>query len=1082
MTKGLVFVFLAKISLQHLSRLMLKHLFLSVLWVAFALSARAQSAPVFSGKPVQIPENTNLSQTLRAYQVFDIASSALLAHLREESNGEKIFHLNLPGAGEWPLALVSSGLIPEAYRLRVDDGQKITELPGPGDIAWKGRVVGSAQSDVRLTVADGFIFGSIQRGSDIWFIEPLSDLLPGAAADRYILYRTADVLPNPHLKCGVTEAQEKKARENRAKKQPEKPENMVGLCKNVDLAIASAYDMFERYSTVAQVETHNIGVMNSVGTDYDDPFDDDIYFVIATQYVSTTTSSSLDVALTSSTDANVLLNNFTAWGNAGNFGVTFDDGQLWTARNICDPIVGCGVIGLAWIGTVCGNSRYHLLEDYTGSNPNGTGWQLRVLTSHELGHNFDCEHDPAGSGTIMSPSVNNTTTWSATSIADLNTFLGGISCLAVCGANFDATAYTVSEFASGTYLPAGAPSCEMPYSEISIPVTYSGSAAGGSVSVSVTGGTAVQDLDFDIPNPTVTFPAGSTNQTGSVTLRVWNDAISETNETINLELGGTLVGSQNTATVTIVSDDLDPATSYSTSGQIGSGNAGNLSAPFRGSVTDCRTQFIFNATELITAGFSANDAINGLALEITAKNSTQPYSGFTIKMKHTTSAANSTGQPENTGFTTVYSSSHTTAVGWNRFNFTNAFTWNGTNNVRVEICFDNASGSSNDLVSSMSGAATVFITGTASGCSLPTSSWSFFGSNRPNARLYKGTDIAITLNDEANTNLKAGQTAYFKDAQNEFIMTVKENSGTDVGCVNVQIDRAGNGRQSLPWAPGFFVSNKTFFVTADNPNTSYDLTLYFSEAEMAGWPTPSTLNILKSATSIATSSTSNSSINTAVTRAFFGPTSNPDAYYSYKGTFTGFSGFAITDASSVPLPIEWLDFTGKWLGKTVALHWATAAERDNRGFDVERSDNGISFEKIGFVPGRGTISVPQPYTFDDPQAAQTRAAVRYYRLRQVDADGSSSHSNTLPMLLPGNSAHYLLYPNPARHSVTLQMLRCDDCAATVTLSDAAGREVLRTETSAAATPLDLSGLPSGVYWLDVRDAEGSRWQTKLVRM
>jgi len=1062
---------------------MVKHLLLCFFAAACLAPAHlnAQSVPVFSGKSVQIPENASLNQTFKAYQVFDISSAALLAYLREESNGEKIFDLHLPGAGAWSLALVSSGLVPESYRLRVDDGQKITELPGPGDIAWKGRVVGSSQSDVRLTVADGFIFGSIQRGSDIWFVEPLSDLLPGSAADRYIVYRTADVLPNPDLKCGVTEAQEQKARENRAKKQPEKPENMVGQCKHVEFAIASAYDMFQRYGTVAQVETHNIGVMNSVGTDYDDSFDDEIYFIIATQYVSTNISSSLDVALTASTDVNVLLGNFTTWGNAGNFGVTFDDAQLWTARNICEASVGCGVIGYAWIGTVCGSSRYHLLEDYTGNNPNGSGWQLRVLTSHEIGHNFDCNHDQTG-GNIMAPSVSNTNTWSTESMDDLNSFLTNISCLAVCGANFESSAYTITEFASGSYLPAGAPSCEMAYTEISIPVTYSGSTAGGTVNVSAVGGTAIQDLDFDIPDPTVNFPGGSTSQTSNLVIRIWNDAILESPETIDIQLSGGLAGAFNTTTLTLVSDDLDPATDYYRYGQIGTATGLISPVPFLGGLSDCRAQIVFSAAELTAAGFVANDIISALALEVIVKGSTQPYSGFSIKMKHTSTASNYVGVLENGGFTTVYSASHSTVAGWNKFNFAQGFAWNGTSNIKVEFCYDNTSGSSNDFVRNSSGPTTVFLSASSgSGCSLTSSGYSSSGS-RANTRLYKGTDIAITINDGASTNLKAGQTAYFKDHQNEFIVAVKENSGTEVGCINVEIDRAGNGRQALPWIPGFFVSNKTFLVTADNPNTSYDLTLYFSEAEMGGWPSPSTLNLLKSSVPIANASASNSSINTAVTRAFFGPATNPDAYYSYKGTFTGFSGFAITDASSVPLPIEWLDFSGKWAGKTVALTWATATERGNRGFDVERSDNGISFEKIGFVPGRGTTSAPQPYTFDDPEAAQTRASVRYYRLRQVDTDGSSSYSKTLPMVLSGASLGYLLYPNPARHEVTLQMLHCDECSATVQITDAAGREVLRTETTDAATPLDLSGLPSGVYWVEIRAAEGGRWQTKLVRM
>lgn len=1062
---------------------MSKHFFTLALLLALSTFLKAQNTPVFSGLPVEIPDNDNLNKTFLSYHVFDLNATTLRMHLQEESNGEKIFDLQLPGVGTWSLALISSGLIPDYYRLRVDDGQKITELPGPGDIAWKGRVVGSSQSDVRLTVADGFIFGSIQVGASIWFVEPLSDLLPGTVADRYIVYRTSDVLPNPDLKCGVTEVEEKKHKHHEA---TEHAENQVGLCKNVDLAIASAHDMFVRYGSVSGVETHNIGVMNEVGSDYDNAFSDNIYFLIATQYVSTTTTSSLDVALTTSTDANTLLNNFTTWGNAGNFGVTHDDGQLWTARNICVPVANmppnCGVIGLAWVGAVCGTSRYHILEDWNGSNPTGTGWQLRVMTSHEMGHNFGLSHDDLVTN-IMASFVSNTAVWTSQSETEMTNFLGlsTTNCLATCGLNFQATAYSTSESASNTYLSAGDPSCGMGYTELNIPLTYSGSATGGTVNVTVTGGTAIDNLDFDIPNSSITVPAGSTNQTVNLVVRIWNDAISESNETIILQLTGTLAGSQNTTTITIASDDLNPATSYSQYGQIGNENPG-MGAPFSGSVSDNRSQIVFNAAEMTAAGFAANDIINGLALEVVSKNSTQPYSGFTIKMKHTTANSTTIANLESsTGFTTVYSATHTTSLGWNKFNYTQGFVWNGTSNVRVEFCYDNTSSTNDDNVRATGNPTTLLADASSgSGCSLPNTLTGVFPA-RPNTRLYKGNDIAITLNDEADTNLKAGQTAYFKDEQNEFIVAVKENSGTDIGCVNVKIDRAGTGNQSAAWLPGFLISKKTFLVTASNPSANYDITLYFSKAEMTPWSNPSSLNILKSSGPIADATAGNTSINTTITRATFGPAATPDAYYSYKGTFTGFSGFALTNATTVA-PVEWLHFSGKWAEKVVALTWATAAERDNQGFDVERSADGVSFEKIGFVPGRGTISVPQPYYFNDEKALRTRADVLYYRLRQLDSDGTHTYSNTVPVALPGSRLAYLIYPNPAHSTATLRVLDCDDCTATLTLTDAAGRVVLRSETTGATTPIDLSNLPSGVYLAEIVAQDGGRWQTKLVRL
>ncbi|HND87266.1 MAG TPA: M12 family metallo-peptidase [Saprospiraceae bacterium] len=1050
---------------------------LSSLLSLFSMLLMAQQPLTLTATRAPLGENEALNKTFSAYTLYDMPSALLKAHLQQESNGEKQVRLVLPGIGEWPLALVPSNLLTEDYALRLDDGNKIVVLPGPGEIAWKGRVEGSSQSDVRLTVNDGFIFGSIQVGASTWFIEPLKGLVAGSPADRYLVYLTSDVRPDPALHCGVQETEEHRVKPASA---PQKAENQVGLCKHVELAIASAYDMYTRYdNNVTTVQNHNIGVMNGVGTDYDNTFDDEIYFLIATQYVSTTSTSSLDVALTTSTDASTLLNNFTTWGNAGNFGVTYDLGQLWTSRNICFGS-NCGTVGLAWVGAVCTNNRYHILEDWNGYNSSGSGWQLRVMTSHEIGHNFNCSHLP--SNTIMKGTVNETTTWSDTSRNQVNAYLPTISCLAICGTNFQATAYTTSEGLSDTYLGGGSPTCDIGYTELSIPLFYSGSANGGSVTISAVGGTATEYADFDIPNSTINIPSGSTSQIVNAIIRIWNDAISEGDETINLELSGTQAGSNNTATVTIKSDDLDPATNYLRYGQIGSGNAGNISVPFYGSQSDARTQFIYSASELTSAGFAANDVINGLALEITSKGSTQPYTNLTIKMKHTSTNTSSTGQPENSGFTTVYSSTYTTATGWSKFEFSSGFLWNGTNNVRVEVCYDNTSGTANDLVSTNTGGATVFISSTSgSGCTLPTNSWSYYGSNRPNIRLYKGYDIAATLNDEADTHLKAGQTAYFKDAQNQFILTVKQNSGTDIGCINVKIDRAGTGRQSPAWLPGKYITDKTFLITADNPNVPYDITLYYSKAEMTVWGTSaSSLNILKSTGPISDANATNSSINTSVTRSTFGPSGNTDAYRSYKATFSSFSGFALTDATTVA-PVEWLSFSGQWREKTAALTWSTAAELNNKGFEVERSADGLRFDKIGFVAGRGTISQPQPYTFDDDQAYRSAASVLYYRLRQVDHDGTASYSTTVALAKPGSGTAYALFPNPSSGAATFQLLGCDDCSATLTLSDASGRLVRRLLVTSPSTALDLSDLPAGVYLADIEMAEGGRWQTRVVK-
>jgi hypothetical protein len=69
--------------------------------------------------------------------------------------------------------------------------------------------------------------------------------------------------------------------------------------------------------------------------------------------------------------------------------------------------------------------------------------------------------------------------------------------------------------------------------------------------------------------------------------------------------------------------------------------------------------------------------------------------------------------------------------------------------------------------------------------------------------------------------------------------------------------------------------------------------------------------------------------------------------------------------SFVLLPIELISFDVKSNEAKNQLTWATASEKNNQGFDIERSMNGTDFQKIGFVKGNGTTNLPQQYTYTD---------------------------------------------------------------------------------------------------------------------
>lgn len=99
-------------------------------------------------------------------------------------------------------------------------------------------------------------------------------------------------------------------------------------------------------------------------------------------------------------------------------------------------------------------------------------------------------------------------------------------------------------------------------------------------------------------------------------------------------------------------------------------------------------------------------------------------------------------------------------------------------------------------------------------------------------------------------------------------------------------------------------------------------------------------------------------------------------------------------ANCAPLSIELSSFTVEKVDRMNLLKWETATETDNSHFELERSTDGISWERIATVSGAGTTTVTQAYMYYDSDFEST---VNYYRLKQVDFDGHHRHSFIITM-------------------------------------------------------------------------------------
>jgi hypothetical protein len=92
------------------------------------------------------------------------------------------------------------------------------------------------------------------------------------------------------------------------------------------------------------------------------------------------------------------------------------------------------------------------------------------------------------------------------------------------------------------------------------------------------------------------------------------------------------------------------------------------------------------------------------------------------------------------------------------------------------------------------------------------------------------------------------------------------------------------------------------------------------------------------------------------------------------------------------LPVKWLDFNALASDHGVKLQWSTAQEINNQNFEVQRSLDGINFERIGDVKGKGNTELKSYYVFMDEHMPQSQVM---YRIKQVDFDGKEDFSKTI---------------------------------------------------------------------------------------
>lgn len=150
------------------------------------------------------------------------------------------------------------------------------------------------------------------------------------------------------------------------------------------------------------------------------------------------------------------------------------------------------------------------------------------------------------------------------------------------------------------------------------------------------------------------------------------------------------------------------------------------------------------------------------------------------------------------------------------------------------------------------------------------------------------------------------------------------------------------------------------------------------------------------------------------------------------------------------------------------LQWPTYTEVNNKGFQVQESSDGVKFVNGVFVPSlgqNGNSSAPLLYSFD----AGAISGVRYFRLQQMNYNGTSTGSNVIRLQEANTSFHLTAYPNPARNNINVHVEGKMAAHPRIIVVDFSGRVLISRELAGSDAKIDLSSITAGIYLIKYVD-------------